>query len=225
MRNLFISSILILFFCVVTFPQTNETSPCPTINLSGPAGIPDADEPIVFTAALSKGAEKFNLKYVWTVSTGEIIEGQGTLALKVLQKDLYETLTASLEIIGLSKQCVSTVSETVSICRPLNFVQVDEFSIPAFRIEKARLDNLRTELNNNPNATAYIIEHFKKKTSRQAITQKNEAIADYLKRNGVGTDRFVLLNALTGENLTQFFIVPAGAMPPTCEDCITVELK
>ncbi len=77
----------------------------------------------------------------------------------------------------------------------------------------------------HPNATAYIIEHFKKKTSRQAITQKNEMIADYLKRSGVETDRFVLLNALTGENLTQFFIVPAGAMSPTCEDCITVELK
>jgi hypothetical protein len=219
MRNLFISSILILIFCVVNFPQTNETSPCPTINLLGPAGISDADEPIVFTAALSKEAEKFNLKYVWTVSTGEIAEGQGTLALKVLQKDFHETLTASLEIIGLPKQCESTASVSVYICRPLNFVQIEEFSIPASQIDKVRLDNLLNELQNQPATIAYIFERFERKISQNTIERKVQKIADYLiKEKGIEKDRFIISIAESDKNLTQYFIVPPDAPSPKIED-------
>ena len=226
MRKLFIVSILVLTFCAATFAQTDKISPCPTIDLASPSNIPVEGEPITFTASLSKEAEKFDLKYVWTISSGKIVEGHGTLAIKVLQKENFNNgLTATFEIIGLPDQCEKKASASAPIICYILPSKVNEFSISVARIDKARLDNLRMELSNNPGANAYIIEHFEKKTSRSAITRKNKAIAVYLKTQGINKDRIVLLNALTGENLTEFFIVPAGATPPNCEDCITVELK
>ena len=226
MRKVFIASILVLTFCAATFAQTDKILPCPTIEVNSPPNIPIEGEPMTFTASLSKEAEKFNLKYIWTISRGEIIEGQGTLTLKVLHRELWESLTATLEIIGLPTECANTTSSSITHTYfPITPIKIDEFSIFVARIDKARLDYLKMELSNNPSANAYIIEHFEKKTSRGSIARKNKAITVYLKTQGIDNDRVVLLNALTGKNLTQFFIVPAGATPPTCEDCITVGLK
>lgn len=225
MKDLLFISTLILTFCGGAFAQTNETLPCPTIDVLGPVDVTSFDEPVIFNAKVNQQAPKLNLKYSWSVQNGEIIQGQGTLTIKVLQKDFGVSLTATLEITGLPKECAVTASASAPMCECIGFFQMDEFSIAVSQIDKARLDNLTILLNNNPNANAYIVERFKKKTSRKAIAQKNKIIAGYLKGNGIETGRFVLLNALALENSTQFFIVPAGATPPTCEDCTIIELK
>ncbi len=121
MKSFFVSTILVLTFCVGTFAQTNETSPCPTISVTGPAGIPSPDEAITFTLSLSQKAEKFNPKYSWTISGGEIIEGQGTQFIKVLAPNFFkgESLRATVELANLPKECGTvTASETafMTIC-------------------------------------------------------------------------------------------------------------
>jgi len=181
------------------------------------------DEPMTFTASLSKEAEKFNLEYKWTISGGEIIEGQGTLAVKALRKDFGESLTLTLEVIGLPQECENTSSETAPNICSISVEPIDEFSIAASQIDKDRLDNLAVRLQNNPTATAYIIEKFERKTSQKAIEQKNQKIIDFLKSKEIEKDRIVLLNAFADENLTEFIFVPAGASPPTCDDCISVK--
>jgi len=225
MRKLFAASILALSVCASVIAQTDKTLPCPNLDITGPAGIPSLDEPIVLTATLSKEAENFELKYKWTVSNAEVIEGQESLTVKVLLKDLEKALTASFDISGLPKECASTGSVSVFIDFAPEAYKVSEFSIPISQIEKTRLDKLRRTLNNNPRIIAFIIEHFDKKSSRQAIARKNKLITDYLKNNGVGRDKFVLLNALANENLTRLFIVAPGVKLPICDACITVEVK
>ena len=99
----------------------------------------------------------------------------------------------------------------------------DEFSIAATRIDKARLDNFLVGLQNNPSAIGYIIERFERKTPRLIVQRKNRKIFNYLKLRAFDKDRIVLLNASANENLTQFVLVPAGASPPICDDCISVK--
>ncbi len=222
MKSFFVSTILVLTFCVGTFTQTSETSPCPTISVMGPAGIPSPDEAITFTLSLSKETEKFNLKYNWTISGGEIIEGQGTQIIKILEPKIFtgESFRATVEVIGLPKECGTvTASETlaIDICNLKR--QVDEFSIPASQIDKARLDNLLIEIHNNPLAVAYILEKFERKTSQNVVERKIQKITDYLiKEKGIEKDRFVISTAISDENLTQYFIVPPGASPPEIEN-------
>ncbi len=183
------------------------------------------DEPITFAASLSKEAEKFNLEYKWTVSGGEIIEGQETLIVRALQDESGKSLTLTLNVIGLPQGCENTSSESVFICIGFTPELIGEFSTVAPRIDKAKLDYFAIRLQNNPSAIVYIIEKFEKKTSLNTIKQKNQKIIDYLTAKGIEKDRIVLLNTSADENLTQFISVPAGTPPPTCDDCIIVQLN
>jgi len=117
MRKLFVTSILVLTFCATMFAQTNKISPCPTIDVSSAPYITDVGDPITFVASLNNATEKLDLKYIWTVSGGEIIEGQGNLIVKVKQKveDFGQTLTATFEIIGLPKGCANTASASAPL--------------------------------------------------------------------------------------------------------------
>ncbi len=220
MKSFFVSTILVLTFCVGTFAQTSETSPCPTISVTGPAGIPMADEPMTFTAEVSKEAKKFKTEYKWTVTNGEIIEGQGTIVIKVLWKDMFgKNLTAEFEVVGLPKNCISVASETAATVCPPSSKLVDEFSEPISQIDKARLDNLFVEIQNDPSAVAYIFETFERKTFQNAVERKIQKITDYLiKEKRIEKDRFVISTAVFDKNLTQYFIVPPGATPPEIED-------
>jgi len=222
MKSIFIFTILVLSFCVGTFAQTNETSPCPTISVMGPAGIPSSDEAIVFTVSLSKEADKFNPKYNWTISGGEIIEGQGTQVISVSAPKFFtgESLRATVELANLPKECGTvTASETAFMAICYSHRQVDEFSMPASRIDKARLENLVVELENNPSANGYIIEKFAKKTSEKVVREKIQKITEYLvKERQIEKERIVILTAMSNENLTQYFIVPPGASPPEIKE-------
>jgi hypothetical protein len=128
MKSFLFILILIVASCINTSAQTDKIPSCPTITVTGPTAIPNPDKPITFTASLSEEAEKFNLQYNWTISGGEITEGQGTLAVKALRKN---------------------------------------------------------------------------------------------KITGIEKDQIVLLNRFSNKNLTQFYLVPTGANPPTCDDCVS----
>ncbi len=219
MKSFLFISILILVSCVNTSAQTDKIPLCPTITVTGPnAAIPYPVKPIIFTASSSEEAEKFNLQYNWTISGGEIIEGQGTSAIKALQKNIGGSLTLTVEVNGLPQECKKTASETVFIDPPPQIHLFDEFSIVPSRIDKARLDNFLTSLRNDPSAVGYIIESFAKGTSRKIIQQKSQKVSGYLKIAGIEKDRIILLNCFSNKNLTQFYSVPAGAIPPTCDE-------
>ncbi len=219
MKNLAFALILFLIFCFAALAQTNETSPCPMISITGPSDIISPNEPIIFAAHFSKKAEDFNLKYNWIVSSGEIIEGQGTLIVKVLQNDISKNLTATVEIKGLPKECESIASVTMSVDLARKPELFAEFSTASLQIDKARLDSLTKKLLDEPTATIYIIEKFKPNTSQKSIKQKVQKIKDYLiKEKGIEKDIIVILTALSDKNLSQFFIVPIGSSPPTIND-------
>ena len=221
MKSFLFISFLVLTSSVAAIAQTDKISSCPKINFTDPAGALKPDEPIPFTASLSEEAEKFNLQYNWTVLGGEIIEGQGTLSVKALQKNIGGSLTLTLEVNGLPQECKKTASETVFTDPPPQIKVIEEFSITPSQIDRARLDNLLASLKNDPSATAYIIESFAGKITRNTIERKNHKIFDYIKTKGIDKDRIILLNADDDRNLTRFYLVPSGTNPPSCDDCVT----
>ncbi len=221
MKSFLFILILIVASCIYTSAQTDKIPSCPTIRVTGPTSAPKPDEPMIFTASLSEEAEKFNLQYNWTISGGEIIEGQGTLVVKTSRKNIGGSLTLTIEVGGLPPDCFKTASETGFIDRPPKFQLVDEFSIIPSRIDKARLDNFLISLRNDPSAVGYIIESFAKGTSRKIIQQKSQRMFGYLKLRGIEKDQIILLNRFSDKNLTQFYLVPTGANPPTCDDCVS----
>jgi len=222
-KNLLCISFFISALSIVALAQTDTVSPCTKIDVVGPAGIFLPNEQVTFTADLSEEAKALDLEYKWIVSGGTIVKGQGTLSVKALMENAGGGLTLTLKVIGLPQKCVDTASETIACILFHTFEVIDEFSLVTSRIDKARLDNFLTKLQENPSATGYIIESFVKGTSRNLINQKNQKIFGYMKLRAFETDRIILSNTYSDKNLTQLFLVPADAFPPSCDDCITVK--
>lgn len=219
MKNLLCVLLFIFTFCFSAFSQTEENPNCPVLSVSGPAGIVSPGEIMTFTATLDEKAKNYNIEYVWSVSEGnEIVGGQGTPKIEIIQKDAGGNTTATVEIKGLPEGCPNLASENVSYCSPISFTLIDDFSLDARRIDKARIDNLLNELQNNPNDQGYIIEYFEPKTSKASIDQKIKKLTNYIARiRRFDANRITIVRVLENENRTKFYLVPPGAEPPTPE--------
>lgn len=133
--------ILTLLFCLLAFsisvPAQNETVICPTISVSGPEMSASPGELVTFTANV-ENAEKYNIKYEWSVDVGEIIEGQGTPILTV--RTSADTTRATVVITGLPEMCDNTASDTSIQYCSIPPVMLDEYSIGNNQIDKEKLD-------------------------------------------------------------------------------------
>jgi hypothetical protein len=219
MRNLLKTSILVFAFCFCAFGQTNNTAPCPTVSVIGPPGIPVPNEPIIFTASLSKEAVNYKVNYNWTVSGGRILDGQGTETLRVTPNNLGESLTVTVEIIGLPADCANKVSETASRCGlPPQPIQIDVFSKPFTHIDKNRINEIVRALQNDPTAQLYIIFRHKEKNTSKMASQKEREISNSLVKAGLAADRITTITDFGKSESVEFWFVPAGATPPNSQD-------
>lgn len=81
---------------IVKCPDCMPITLCPSITVSCSDSV-KAGTNAVFTAAVSQGSDL--LSYNWTVSAGEITEGQGTSQIKVSTKGIGgQTITATVEV-------------------------------------------------------------------------------------------------------------------------------
>lgn len=199
-------------------------SPCPyPVNLSAPTVVNEG-EVITYTADVSYGGASA-LNYTWTVSpaNAKVLSGLGTP-------------TISVDSTGLGNKAVSATlvvndGSGEATCRQVTYAATNVAGIPkvhreageydvccscAFDDQKARLDNLAVELQNDPSATAYIFG-YGGRTSRTGEADRLIARArDYLvNKRGMDAARVVVVNGgLREENCVELWIVPSGATPP-----------
>ncbi len=214
MKKLLATLILIFAFCIVVFSQNNQTVNCPTANVRG-GGIPKFGEITYFTTDVS-GISSENLIYNWKVTVGKIIKGQGTSVIEVQVPDYWsDNLMAEVEIEGFPEGCSNKYVEMAVIVDSPKPYLIERFSSQATRIDKAQLDNLISELQNNPSATAYIIEYFARNTPQKVINQKIRKIWNYLINvKKQDKEKFKILISSLDENMTVFWIIPNGAEFP-----------
>src|SRR5687768_16982282 len=111
MRKLPYISIFILSFAFTAFGQV---SPCPVINLTGPAFNPEPDGVGTFIVVVSKDSKnplnlykgEKELEYFWTLKNGKIISGQGTVSI-IVQFNSDANMTATVEVKGLPENCLN----------------------------------------------------------------------------------------------------------------------
>lgn len=199
-------------------------SPCPyPVNLSAPTAVNEG-EVITYTADVSYSGTSA-LNYTWSVSPADakVLSGLGTP-------------TISVDSTGLGNKAVSATlvvndGSGEATCRQVTYAATNVARIPkvhreageydvccscAFDDQKARLDNLAVELQNDPSATAYIFA-YGGRTSRTGEADRLIARArDYLvNQRGLDAARVVVVNGgLREENCVELWIVPSGATPP-----------
>jgi len=131
---------------------------CPTISITGPAGITLPGENMTFVATLT-GAVPKRASYTWSIADGKIIDGQGTLKLTARYgrptKSGY-IVTATLTVLGLPEECPRTASEVYAINITLAPEKLGSINNPAHAISKMLLKKIAASLRQSPHSQLYV---------------------------------------------------------------------
>jgi hypothetical protein len=76
---------------------------CPKVVVECPNELPESGKTYVVKARVEGADPNKELSYNWSVSSGEIIEGQGTATIKV--RGTAESITATVEVNGFPVDC------------------------------------------------------------------------------------------------------------------------
>jgi len=211
-----LSLALLVLSSTFAIAQDTTAEKCPSISVTGPAGIVDAGELAPYTVTVSN-AEQYSLEYAWSISAGRIKEGQGTSSIKVIQPTT--TLTVTVEVKGLPEGCETSASETViydAAPDPIKFYELQPNQSFDARTVAA-------EMLENPNNQLYILAGDVGRKNSPAFQQKQRTIIDLLARLGIATDRITMAPVYSDAELSQFWRVPPGASNPQCEECNELE--
>jgi hypothetical protein len=189
--------------------------PCPTVSVSCPADVEEGS-PITFNASVTGGPSDLIPTYNWSVSAGTISSGQGTSSITVDTAGIGgQTVTATVELGGVAPECSRTASCSTSVrTRPeITPTRFDEYGDIRFNDEKARLDNYAIQLQNQPQAQAYIIAYGTCEGEGQARADRAK---NYLvNTRGIEAGRITTVDGGCRADLAvELWIVPTGANPP-----------
>ena len=208
-------------------PVLVAKSPCPyPVNVSAPATVTEGDL-ITFTADVAYSGQASGLNYTWTVSPSEakIVSGLGTPTITVDSTGFGGRKIIAVLVVDDGTgdpACRQTAQASTMIPPPpppreSPSREFDVCCSCSFDDQKARLDNLGIELQNDPSTTSYIIA-YAGRTSRAGQAERLLARAkDYLvQKRGVDPARIVILNGgYREEDCVELWVVPQGATPPT----------
>jgi len=200
-------------------------SPCPyPVNVSAPTSVTEG-EIITYTADVAYSGAA-GLSYNWTVSpsSAHIQSGQGTPTITVDSTGLAgQRVTATLAVDDGSgdAMCRQTAQASTNIPpaqkRILVGREFDTCCSCSYDDQKARLDNLAVELQNDPTTTTYLFAYGGRTSP---IGQADRLLArarDYLvSQRGIDASRIILMNGgFREEDCVEVWVVPQGATAPT----------
>ena len=189
---------------------------CPSVSITGPAGITVPGDAMTFTANVSGGSQQA-VTYNWSVDRGTIEAGQGTpsITVRTSSADAGQTVTATLNIGGLDPSCTCTTqfTETGPVQGKPEPVLVDEFGKLSNDDIRTRLDNFFADLSNNPGHQGYIINYG---TDAQ-IAARERLITNHINFRKFDRTRITLVRggaSADGDPRTKLYRIPPGADNP-----------
>jgi hypothetical protein len=199
---------------VAAAPRARE---CPRVAVSCPdILIPGA--PATFTVSIDNAPADAKLAYNWVISAGTIGAGQGTSSITVDTTDIPYTqpLTATVDVSGLPETCPDSASCSTSIYRHIDYHKTDEYGNIRWSDEKARLDNLGIELQNDPAAVGYIVGYGGRRSLRSEAARRIERAKRYLTSvRGIPSEHLVTIDGGYREELTvELWARPKEVLPP-----------
>jgi hypothetical protein len=199
-------------------------SPCPyPVDVSAPETVNEG-EIITFASDVTYGGTQ-GLKYAWTVNptAAKVISGAGTPTITVDTSGLGgQRVIATLVVTDGSSDpmCRQTAQSVAVVKPPVKIVLVsrefDECVNCTFDDQKARLDNLAVELQNDQSTRAYVIAYGGRQSPLAKVEVLMKRARDYIvDERGIDASRLVIVNGGFRESdSVELWIVPAGAAPP-----------
>jgi hypothetical protein len=88
---------------------------CPKLVITCPDEIPKLGRTYIVKLRVDRADPARKLSYKWSVSSGKIVNGQGTPTLKVRFTEAGQSLTATVDVGGLPDACETSASCTFVI--------------------------------------------------------------------------------------------------------------
>jgi hypothetical protein len=199
-------------------------SPCPfPVNISAPQQVSEG-EIITYNADVAYSGNA-GLRYNWKVtpSSARIISGLGSATLTVDSTGLGgQRITATLTADdGSSDPTCAQSAQAVSIVRAIEkrvivAQEFDECVNCSYDDQKARLDNLAVELQNDPTTRAYIFAYGGRVGSLGRVEVLMKRARDYLVSDrGIDASRLTVVNGgFRDADSVELWLVPSGAAAP-----------
>lgn len=220
MKKLSYISLLIVIFFLTAFAQNNSS--CPKVEFKSPISATVAGDVMVFEISLTNEIKDVNLEYNWTVSSGQILSGQGTSLIKVATtRELEEqNITAIVEIKGFPENCPSKFSESGFVVPITGDYFPDEYGKISLKEEFTRFDELFTRLANVPNSRGFVLMEISENERFIDAKKHIQKIMQF----GVGHrgyDKSWLIFAIKKSTLhrTEHILVLKDEDLPKCENC------
>jgi hypothetical protein len=208
---------------------------CPfPVNISAPTLVSEGEVITYKTNVAYNGSSP--LRYTWKVSPGKarILSGAGTSTITVDSTGLDgQRITASVVVDDGSGDaaCSQTVQASTFIpASPAREIAAKHFDVCrncSFDDQKARLDNLAVELQNDPSTSGYIISYAGRTSPVNRANQLGARARDYIvTKRGVDSARIVMMNGgLREDDSVDLWVVPAGAKPPQAQPTVEAGIK
>lgn len=214
------TTLLILGFLVGAGAQTPAEKDCPSISVHGPAGIVQAGETATYKVQIDTEGRELDLRYIWSVSAGEILGGQGTTSVDVRQP--AQSITATVEVEGFPPGCVNKASESVPYCPPPQPVKVLDIQ-EGEPVGTADFNEVIQSLKENQMDQLFIQVGKKAGHPSEAIVRKEREVLAKLMDGGLESSRVTLVRVYAEKELIRLWRVPPGAQRPRCEECESLE--
>lgn len=199
-------------------------SPCPyPVSVSAPQTVNEG-EIITVAADVSYGGTS-GLQYAWTVNPkgAKVISGAGTPTITVDSTGIGgQRVIATLVVTDGSGDptCRQSAQSVAVVTAPERKVIVarefDECANCTFDDQKARLDNLAVELQNDPSARAHIIAYGGRYSPIAQVEVLMKRARDYIvEQRGIDASRLTIVNGgFREDDNVELWVVPAGAEAP-----------
>jgi hypothetical protein len=208
-----------------------DVAHCPLLRVGGSSYIPKPADPLEFAASLKSNDKRVQPIFVWQVSRGKIISGQGTEKIAVeVPGNASGKVIARVDVSGFSLECPIETT-TAKYQTAVGVFKFDEYVDICDEDEMARLDDFAIQLQSNPELQAYIVFYegrcysscgydYPRHRPRRPLRGEAEARASrtesYLMNSrNLDRERIFVTSGGHRESWTaELWIVPKGEKPP-----------
>ena len=203
--------------------ECERLAACPTISVIEPKGVTNVGDTAEFKLdpAISKVEA---LEFFWSLSAGTIENGQGTNAITVRTDSKVDakTLTATVSIKGLPKECENTAKGEAVLYKFQGDILSDEFGRIPLNDQRGRLDSFVMDLIRNPNQIGYVVLNYEKGTKDSEVLKRVRFIKDHIFGfRKLAKDRLVILSEPSERETTKIYRLPREDANGFCSTCKT----
>lgn len=196
-------------------PPQPVVYPCPQINVqvANPRIMRDGEH-VVFAANVGGGDPNAQAIFNWSVSSGSIINGQGTRNITVDSKGSGNDrqIVADLLISGYSYECNVRATATVQVAAPPK--KVDEFGELPMVDEEGKLMSIVNYIATAPDRV-HIIGYAGRNNVRGYTSDVLRRMKAFITKSGPGSERVIPVDGGFREQpFFEIWVVPVGSESP-----------